>query len=375
MNIRIKIIGVGGAGSNAVARLSTGGLGHIPSVVLNTDVQALEICPVKERYLIGQRITCGLGTGGDARKGREAAQADALLLKELVEGVDLVFLIGGLGGGTGSGAMPIVAQVAAKTPAVIIAFATMPFSMEGGNRRQVAELALTELRRNCHAAIALPNDLLLQQVNESAGVLEAFKKSDQWIGRGIGAITTMLLKPGLMNMDLANVRQALSITGGRALFGIGTGSGENAHREALNNLMLCPLLQTPGLRSRTDGLLVNIMGGPELSIHAVNEMLAFITDKFGGRENIAVGAVIDARNSQKVGVCVLGVTDIVKGSIYPKTQGLSPKLEDYKDPQDEFSFVSKGQLRGYFDKTERNYFEGEDLDVPTYLRKGIKIHF
>tara|TARA_B100001248_G_scaffold262737_1_gene262059 strand:+ start:64698 stop:65825 length:1128 start_codon:yes stop_codon:yes gene_type:complete len=375
MNIRIKIIGVGGAGSNAVARLNTAGLGHIPTAVVNTDAQALETCTVDQKYLIGRALTYGLGTGGDPAKGRDCAHAEAALLKELVDEVDLLFLVGGLGGGTGSGAMPAIAQMASKGSAIVIAFAAMPFAMEGGKRRQVAEDALSELRRHCHAAIALPNDLLLQQVGQEATVLEAFKQSDQWIGRGIGAITAMLLKPGLMNLDLANVRQALSITGGRALFGFGFGTGQDAPQAALNNLMLCPLLQTPDLRSHTDGLLVNILGGPELSIHAVNEMLAFITEKFGGRENVAVGAVVDERYREKVGVCVLGVTDIGKGAHHAPNQKFITKPQKDDDSQDEFTFVSKGQLRGYFDKTERNYFEGEDLDVPTYLRKGIKINF
>ena len=236
-----------------------------------------------------------MGTGGEAEVGRQAAEADRERIAKIFQGMDLVFIVAGLGGGTGSGAAPVVAQIATEAGALVIAFVMLPFTTEGARRRQLADQALAELRQNCDAVIPLPNDLLLQHLPEDATVLDAFGQADAWIGRAIRSISAILFHTGLINLDFATLRRTFTPRGGKTLFGLGQGAGENCVAEALHDLMLCPLLHTPELSRRADRLLVNIVGGPELSLARVNEIVAAIAEKFGSREQTVLGAVIDER--------------------------------------------------------------------------------
>ncbi len=420
-SLRVKIIGVGGAGTNAVDRLQLDdAAARLHLVALNTDAQALNSSPLAEKMLIGRGLTRGAGTGGEVEAGRKAAEADIDRIAKILQGMDLVFILAGLGGGTGSGAAPVVAQAATKAGAVVVAFVMLPFSTEGARRRQIAEQALVELRQNCDAVIPLPNDLLLQHLNAEATVLDAFAQADAWVSRAIRSISAMLFHTGLINLDLATLRRAFAPRGGKTLFGLGHGSGPECVAEALQDLMLCPLLHTPELSRRADRLLVNIVGGPELSLTRVNEIVGAIAEKFCSRDQTVLGAVIDERMGGKLEICVIGGTDI-SSKLPPRRQappGLraetpatpvmtvtdasgeaapvlfttetstnaaaaravhASKLKGGKgaktetDEQNEFHFVDKEEQRGYFDQTERNFFEGEDLDVPTYLRRGIKL--
>ena len=325
--------------------------------------------------------------------------------------MDLVFIVAGLGGGTGSGAAPVIAQIAAQAGALVVAFVMLPFTTEGGRRRQIADQGLAELREACDAVIPLPNDLLLQHLPDDATVLDAFGQADAWIGRAIRSISAILFHTGLINLDFSTLRRTFSPRGGKTLFGLGVGAGENCVAEALHDLMLCPLLHTPELSRRADRLLVNVVGGPELSLARVNEIVAVIAEKFGSREQTVLGAVIDERLVGKLEICVIGTTEVrAKGasmaSLRTAPSGLradaptapnnvpamfarppaaavaapppvhESKLRGHKDggaPQNEFHFVGTDEQRGYFDQTERNFFEGEDLDVPTYLRRGVKV--
>ncbi len=413
--VRVKIVGVGGAGTNAVDRLQ---LDHVSMrlriAALNTDAQSLNSSPAPEKLLIGRSLTRGVGTGGEAEVGRNAAEADRERIAKIFQGMDLVFIVAGLGGGTGSGAAPVIAQIATQAGALVVAFVMLPFTNEGGRRRQIADQALADLRQTCDAVIPLPNDLLLQHLPDDATVLDAFGQADAWIGRAIRSISAILFHTGLINLDFATLRRTFTPRGGKTLFGLGHGSGENCVAEALHDLMLCPLLHTPELSRRADRLLVNIVGGPELSLARVNEIVAVIAEKFGSREQTVLGAVIDESLSGKLEICVIGTTEVrakggsvaslrtapaglradglaasganVAPAIFarPPAAAVPPaappvhesKLRGHKDggaPQNEFHFVGEDEQRGYFDATERNFFEGEDLDVPTYLRRGIKI--
>ncbi|MDB6113458.1 MAG: ftsZ, partial [Lacunisphaera sp.] len=191
-DVGIKLIGIGGGGANAVDRLKMENLDRLQLAVINTDFKALSTSPVQDKILIGTSLTRGLSAGGDPELGRKAAEADADKIAEIVKGTDLVFLVAGLGGGTGSGAAPVVAELAAEAGAVVIAFVTLPFSFEGGRRRKQAEEALAELRRVCDAVIPLANDMLLQEGTEQTSVLDSFAQADQWIGRGVKSIWGML---------------------------------------------------------------------------------------------------------------------------------------------------------------------------------------
>ena len=395
-SIAIKLVGVGGAGANAVDRLKMENLERLPLAVINTDYQALSSSPVQDKVLIGTTVTHGLGAGGDPEPGRLAAESDREKIAAVVGGCDLVFLIAGMGGGTGSGASPVVAEIAAEEGALVIAFVTMPFSFEGGRRLKQAEDGLQALRRVCDAVIPLANDMLLQEGTESTSVLDSFAQADQWIGRGVKSIWAMLSRTGLINVDFSALRQAFQQRGGKTLFGLGSGEGENAVTEAVESLKLCPLLHTPEFSRKADRLLVNIIGGTDLTLPMVNELMTFITDQYGKESHVIMGAVIDESMPHRLEVCVLGTTDIGGRGLAPR-RGLaahgapSPAVRHpppkpgapagapetrqaaaARTEQNEFAF-GEHESRGYFDKTDRYLFEGQDLDVPTYLRKGIKI--
>lgn len=410
-NLAIKLVGVGGAGSNAVDRLKMENLERLQLAVVNTDHQALASSPVQDKVLIGMSVTRGLGAGGDPELGREAAESDREKIQKVVKDCDLVFLIGGMGGGTGSGALPSVAEIAAEQGALVIAFVTMPFSFEGGRRLKQAEEGLTALRRVCDAVIPLPNDVLLQESAENETVLDSFARADEWMGRGVKSIWAMLFKTGLINLDFSTLRQVFQQRGGKTLFGLGEGSGANAVADAVASLKLCPLLHTPEFSRRADRLLVNIIGGTDLTLPKVNELMTAITEQFGRESHVIMGAVIDEQMQNRVEVCVLGTCDMNGRGVMPRRPAahararmpagrLEQAAEAARPPagvarsgaevtgelsleqaavaaankiaQEEFGF---GELesRGHFEKTDRNLFDGQDLDVPTYLRRGIKI--
>ncbi|HVS54399.1 MAG TPA: cell division protein FtsZ [Opitutaceae bacterium] len=403
-NIAIKLVGVGGAGSNAVDRLKMENLERLQLAVINTDYQALASSPVQDKVLIGMSVTRGLGAGGDPELGREAAEADREKIAAVVKECDLVFLVGGEGGGTGSGALPVVAEIAAEAGALVIAFVTMPFSFEGGRRLKQAEEGLRALRQVCDAVIPLPNDVLLQEAADNETVLDSFARADEWIGRGVKSIWAMLFKTGLINLDFATLRQAFAQRGGKTLFGLGEGSGENAVADAMASLKLCPLLHTPEFSRKADRLLVNITGGADLTLPKVNELMNAITDQFGRDSHIIMGAVIDEGMPGRVEVCVIGTSDMGGRSLPPRRplpsgrsktpftaraehatpanvatpaatsvdETAAKQAQAAKAAQDEFGF-GEVESRGHFEKTDRNLFDGQDLDVPTYLRKGIKI--
>src|SRR4051812_48827686 len=309
-NVAIKFVGVGGAGSNAVDRLKMENLERLQLAVINTDYQALASSPVQDKILIGMSVTRGLGAGGDPDLGRMAAEADREKISKIVKDCDLVFLVTGIGGGTGSGASPVVAEIAAETGALVIAFVTMPFSFEGGRRLKQAEEGLRALRQVCDAVIPLPNDVLLQEAADNETVLDSFARADEWIGRGVKSIWSMLFKTGLINLDFATLRQAFHTRGGKTLFGLGAGQGENAAADAIASLKLCPLLHTPEFSRKADRLLVNILGGADLTLPKVNELMTAITEQFGRESHIIMGAVIDEDMPGRMEICVIGTSDM-----------------------------------------------------------------
>ena len=410
-DVGIKLIGVGGGGSNAVDRLKMENLNRLQLAVINTDFKALSTSPVQDKILIGTSLTRGLSAGGDPEIGLKAAEADADKIAELVKDTDLVFIVAGLGGGTGSGAAPVVAEIAAEAGAVVIAFVTLPFSFEGGRRRKQAEEALAELRRVCDAVIPLANDMLLQEGTEQTSVLDSFAQADQWIGRGVKSIWAMLSRTGLINVDFTALRQVFQHRGGKTLFGLGVGDGENPAQAALDDLKNCPLLHTPEYARKADRLLINITGGADLSLTKVNELMTALTEEFGREAHVVMGAAIDEGLQGRVEICVIGTTDLGGRNFARRERTLPPSTRKPEKPagatttssepesntnvtttvttaqsrplatvhankpkQEEFGFQGPpAENRGAFDKSDRNLFEGQDLDIPTYLRKGIKV--
>jgi len=420
--VRIKIVGIGGGGSNAIDKIKLDDLSEVHLAAVNTDIQALSQCLVHEKVQIGRNVTYGMGTGGDVATGLKAAQAEKQALEKMVRGNDLVFLVAGLGGGTGSGAAPYIANLASNAGAMVIAFVMLPFTFEAG-RKKKAEEAYELMRKYCDAVIPLSNDLLLQlgSEEEETSFLDAFSQADEWVSRGIKSICSMLLKTGLINQDFSSLKHTFAERGGRTLFGIGTGSGENNVVDALDDLFLCPLLHGPEFSRRADNLLVHITGGPDLSISKVNRIMESLSERFGCHQNLALGAMIDDSLHQALEICVLGTTSLSNKG-YPKPPAAAVSQNSIPDPaddprsnsrdrtekrhgavsgkesainphsapvhesklnsargkkklwdQNEFEFLADEEQRGFFDKTERNYYDGEDLDVPTYMRRGIRI--
>ncbi len=410
-DVSIKVIGIGGAGGNAVDRLKMENLDRLRLAAINTDLQALNASPLEEKVLIGSAITRGLGAGGDPDLGFDAAQSDREKIAAVVQDCDLVFLVAGMGGGTGSGAAPIVADVASEAGALVIAFVTIPFTFEGSRRAKQAEEGLLALRRSCDAVIPLPNDVLLQEAAEGETALDSFARADAWVGQAVRSVWSMLFRTGLINLDFATLRQAFHTRGGKTLFGLGHGEGPDAVAKAIESLDLCPLLATPEHARKADRLLVNIVGGTDLTLAKVNEIMSAVTERYGRDSHVIMGAVIDEDLQGRVEVCVIGTSDIggrlpprrpsgrnrapesrfapTKETEIARMEAAEPvavgapdkapakaknRRTDHDESQNEFFFQTLAENRGHFERTDRNLFEGQDLDVPTYLRKGIKIN-
>lgn len=406
-HLKIKIIGVGGAGTNAVDGLKLDDLGDVRLAAINTDAQALGNSPIAEKLLIGRSVTRGLGAGGEIEIGKAAAESDRDSIARLIADTDLIILIVGLGGGTGSAAVSVVAEVAAKTEALVLAFATLPFSFEGARRKRIAEESIGELRQLVHGLIPLPNDVLLQEGEEDTSVLNAFAVADRWIGRGVNSLCSMLLKTGLINQDFGSLRSVFHDRGGKTIFGTGMASGPDYVKNALDDLFLCPLLHMGDRPAQLDRIIVNVIGGADLGISKVNEIMSLVSKRFGSREDIVFGAVIDEGRHESLEICILGKADMegkpakapeksvkaVQQSTVEGGLGLETEIaQENKAPrpvhisklskkkaaeieanQDEFTFIDNDAQRGYFEKTDRNEYNGEDLDVPTFMRRGIKI--
>jgi cell division protein FtsZ len=391
--LAVKVIGVGGAGTNAADRLRLDGLDRLQLATIDTDHQALSASPLPEKIVIGAAVTRGLSAGGDPALGHDAAEADAEKIAAAVKGCDLVFLIAGLGGGTGGGAAPVVAKLAAQAGALVIAFCPLPFSFEGGRRLKQADEALRALRATCDAVIPLPNDALLQAAAPGETTLGAFARADGWIARAIRSVWAMLFRTGLINTDFASLSSAFPARGGKTLFGLGEGTGENPAAAALESLRLCPLLATAESAKKVDRLLVHITGGADLTLERVNAIMTEVNAQFGRDAHVIMGAVIDEAMPGRVEIVVLGTSEQGATSRRPLS-AMRPRpaaapatitaaasappasattAAKPKPAQDEFAFGGDTASRGYFDNTERNLFEGQDLDVPTWQRQGLKI--
>ena len=403
--LKIKIVGIGGAGTNAVDGLKLDDLGDVRLAAINTDAQALAQSPITEKLVIGRSVTRGLGAGGELDIGKQAAESDRDAIAKIIGDVDLLILVAGLGGGTGSAAAPVVAEVAAKTDALVLAFVTLPFSFEGARRKRIAEESIGELRKLVHGLIPVPNDVLLQEGEEDTTVLNAFAVADRWIGRGVNSLCAMLLKTGLINQDFGSLRSVFQARGGKTIFGTGLASGDDYVKNALEDLFLCPLLHMGDRPAQLDRILVNVIGGTDLGIARVNEIMSQVSKRFNSREDLVFGAVIDEGRRETLEICVLGKAEMEQAPTLEKVRDPAPpspiqtmeglglqaeitsenrpprpvhssklaKSKPAKIDQDEFVFVEVEKQRGYFEKTDSNMYKNEDLDVPTYLRRGIKV--
>ena len=299
----IKVIGVGGGGGNAVAHMVTSGIDGVEFMCINTDSQALKHAKVKTALQIGSNITKGLGAGADPEVGRQAAMEDRDRIVELVEGCDMLFITAGMGGGTGTGAAPIVAQVAKELGILTVAVVTKPFEMEGNKRGFVADHGIAELGKYCDSLITIPNQKLLTVLGPQTTLLDAFKSANQVLQGAVQGIAELITRPGLINVDFADVRTVMAETG-MAMMGSGAASGENRAKEAAEMAVSSPLLEDINLAG-AHGILVNVTAGMDLSIGEFQEVGNIVKQFASEDATVVVGTVIDPELSNTVRVTVV----------------------------------------------------------------------
>ena len=299
----IKVIGVGGGGGNAVAHMVTSGIDGVDFMCINTDAQALKHSKVKTALQIGCNITKGLGAGADPEVGRQAAMEDRDRIVELVEGCDMLFITCGMGGGTGTGAAPVVAQVAKELGILTVAVVTKPFEMEGGKRSMVADHGIAELGKYCASLITIPNQKLLTVLGPQTTLLDAFKSANQVLQGAVQGIAELITRPGLINVDFADVRTVMAETG-MAMMGSGAASGEGRAREAAEAAVSSPLLEDINLAG-AHGILVNVTAGMDLSIGEFQEVGNIVKQFASEDATVVVGTVIDPELSNQVRVTVV----------------------------------------------------------------------
>jgi cell division protein FtsZ len=300
---RIKVVGVGGGGSNAVNRMVQAGLDGVEFIVVNTDLQALKLNAAPNKIQIGGKLTKGLGAGADPNVGRQAALEDTDKLIEALDGADMVFVTTGLGGGTGTGAAPVIASLASELGALTIAVVTKPFRFEGKKRQAQAERGLEELRECVDTVITIPNERLLATIARTTSLTEAFTTADDVLRQAIQGISDLILVPGLINLDFADVKTIMSGMG-IAIMGTGIGQGESRAMDAANAAISSPLLEDASVKGAR-GVIINVTGGSDLSLIEVSEASAIIQEAAHEDANIIFGAVVDPRMEGKVKITVI----------------------------------------------------------------------
>ncbi|MFN2466891.1 MAG: cell division protein FtsZ [Gaiellaceae bacterium] len=352
----IKVVGVGGGGTNAVNRMVDARLTGVEFIAVNTDAQALLMCDADVKIHIGAKATRGLGAGANPEVGRSAAQESRDELKEALKGADMIFVTAGEGGGTGTGGAPIVAELARELEALTVGVVTRPFSFEGRRRSQQAEQGIDELRDRVDTLIVIENDRLLQVVEKKTSIVDAFRMADDVLRQGVQGITDLITIPGLVNLDFADVRTIMR-DAGSALMGIGAASGENRAGEAARIAVSSPLLEA-SIEGAT-GILLNVTGGPEVGLFEVNEAAEVVTSAADANANVIFGAVIDDTLGDEVRVTV-----IATGFGPSRTRRRRPALagEPAGRPRDQRERPAQRGGEEGFDVSP------EVLEIPSFLR-------
>ncbi|MCL4393922.1 MAG: cell division protein FtsZ [Chloroflexi bacterium] len=348
----IKVIGVGGGGTNAVNRMIAEGLRGVNFVAINTDGQALVHSRATQKVRIGDKLTRGLGAGGDPIVGEKAAEESAEDLYDALVGTDMVFITAGMGGGTGTGASPVVARVAKEAGALTIGVVTKPFTFEGSRRRQVADEGLNKLKENVDTLIIIPNDRLLEVTDKNVSLQTAFRTADDVLRQGIQGISELITVPGLINLDFADVKTIMG-TGGAALMAVGRGSGENRAVDAAEEAIKSPLLDVTIDGAR--GVLFNVTGGEDLTLHEVYQAAEVVRRVADPEVNLIFGAVINPELKGEVQITVIAT-------------GFSATAKRQTGAGQAVGNVVTAPGRKTIDFPVRQ-FDREDLDIPAFLRK------
>lgn len=354
----IKVVGIGGGGGNAINRMIEAGIQGVQFLVANTDLQSLKASQASVKLQIGEKLTRGLGVGGDPEKGRQSALEDTEKIIEALEGADMVFITAGLGGGTGTGAGPIIASLATELGALTVAVVTKPFRFEGRRRQRQAEQGLNELRECVDTVITIPNERLLNAVPKGTRFQESFRLVDDVLLQAVQGISDIITVPGLINVDFADVK-AIMEGMGIALMGTGSATGDNRALEATQRAISSPLLEEASIEG-AKGLLVNVSGGADLTLFEVNEAMSIIHDSADPDANIIFGAVLDERltNEMKITVIATGF-DKVAAAVEPSRAFAASQ-----------PIAADGRVTGPIgipggpDPLRR-----EDINVPAFIRK------
>lgn len=369
----LKVMGLGGGGSNAINRMIELGLSGVDFIVANTDAQALSNSLAPTKIQLGPRTTRGLGAGGNPEVGRNAAEESSRLIAAALEGADMVFLTAGMGGGTGSGSIPIAAKIARSMGAVTIAVVTTPFSFEMGRRQRNASEGIKLLSPNTDTLIAIPNDRLLDVAPRDLPLDTAFRLADDVLRQAVQGITELITTPGMINVDFANVRNLMKLGGG-ALMSIGQGEGEDKAVKAVEQALHHPLLQSTSI-SNAAGILVNFTCSGELGLYDVQAALSYLQSQAGGRAEIVLGVVNDPRLQDRVEAILvitgLGSTTLEETLLH--LDGRKNPVVIKNPPTADVYEVKSSQL------LPDEYLEDElsmstnDLDIPAFLRRGRRI--
>jgi cell division protein FtsZ len=387
----IRVIGIGGGGSNAVNRMIRAEMMGVEFIAVNTDAQALLQSDAPHKIRVGDKITRGLGAGGDPSIGQRAAEEDQEKIYEALKESDMVFLTAGMGGGTGSGAAPVIAEIARDCGALTIGVVTKPFSFEGAKRRLNAEKASEQLRDKVDTLITIPNDRLKDVVQKNTSIVDAFRVVDDVLRQGVQGISDLITVPGLINLDFADVRTVMK-SAGSALMGIGRASGENRAVEAARQATASPLLEVS--ITGAQGVLFNVTGGPNLGLFEVNEAAEVIKETVDPEANIIFGTVIDERMGDDVMITVIATgfdasrrREVARSeSPYEVASGLRAGRENRDFIRELEQERSAGVGRPVFEPAapevpaaferpaaevvqRRPTYEAEDLDIPAFLRR------
>jgi cell division protein FtsZ len=359
----IKVVGVGGGGCNAVDRMIEEGLQGVEFIAINTDAQALMLSKAPVRVRIGDKLTRGLGSGGNPETGKKAAEESAEEMYDVLRGADMVFITGGMGGGTGTGACSIVAQIAREVGALTIGVVTRPFTFEGLHRIEAAEGGIDQLKEQADTLIVIPNDRLLQIVDKRANLHEAFNIADEVLRQGVQGISELITVPGLINLDFADVRTIMS-EGGAALMAVGNAKGEERAREAAERAISSELLDITIDGAR--GILFNVTGGPDLTLFEVNQAAAIIKETAHPDVNLIFGAVVDPSLGDELRITVIATgferTGIPRRLLEKSSE---PRVNESAQIPEPSEVVANSSNPSVF---QPRTFNTEDLDIPTFLR-------
>lgn len=442
--VKIKIVGIGGAGANAIDRIVLDGIECADLVALNTDVQALTSSVATEKVQLGRETTRGLGTGGDPEVGLEAAEEAVDEIRRTIEGAGMVFISVGLGGGTGSGAGPLVARLAKEQGALVVAFATMPFAFEGKRRTRQAEESLVALQESADVVVCFENDKMGDAVSPKAGIHQAFAAADQTISQSVKAIAGIFTRPGLIHIGFDDLTAALSGTGGRCLFGFGEADGDNRAHDALARALKNPLMDRGRMLADACSVLVNVAGGPGMTLNEVQILMEEFGKHAGDDARILFGAAIDPKMGNRMSVTIIssiggGVARVERAprtryvaspkpepelvqevdsepeivvepegieeeqsllveeeleaveAAQPESPLIEPKTSIRRSPRTvpvsapspltakppaeprQESLQFEPVTRGRFEKSEPTIVDGQDLDVPTFMRRNVRL--